>query len=241
MTVVYYKVRENRDRVLGISQCGHRSPGCPCPARRDRQEEASGCCADHFSLWSSPWWLAHSWRLQGRRRRGLGTSGSAFPNGGVDPFSFYYGYYLPHQAAIAAQPTSLDTINQVTAQRQFTALSERQGLYDPISPYGEDDLDPNRPYSARRGGDRGPDLHAPGDDVEHPGNRPGLYYSRTARYFPQLRAGKGPNRNLAVTKRGGMAWAVAWAAAWVAAWAAAWVAEWLAPAEPTRSDQVAAS
>ena len=51
---------------------------------------------------------------------------TGFANGGVDPFSFYYGYYLPHQAAIAAQPTPLDTINQVTAARQFTALSERR-------------------------------------------------------------------------------------------------------------------
>jgi len=69
--------------------------------------------------------------------------------GSLDPFQFYYGYYLPHAAAIAAQPTPLDTINQVTAARQFSALSERQGLYDPISPYGEEDLDPNRPYSAK--------------------------------------------------------------------------------------------
>jgi hypothetical protein len=133
----------------------------------------------------------------------LGT-GTGFANGGVDPFAFYYGYYLPHQAAIAAQPTPLDTINQITAQRQFTALSERQGLYDPISPYGEEDLDPNRPYSGRRGGER----------VAHPGlfpvttsnvrgTGPGLYYARTARYYPQLRSGKGANRNIGVTRRGG--------------------------------------
>src|SRR4051812_48216891 len=51
--------------------------------------------------------------------------------GGIDPFSFYYGYYLPHQAAIAAQPTALDTINQVTAARQFSAVTDRAGLYDP--------------------------------------------------------------------------------------------------------------
>src|SRR4051812_16988966 len=58
---------------------------------------------------------------------------------GVDPFNFYFGYYLPHQAYIAAQPTPLDTINQITAQRQAAALTDRAGLYDPISPYGSEE------------------------------------------------------------------------------------------------------
>ena len=52
--------------------------------------------------------------------------GTGFANGGVDPFSFYYGYYLPHQAAIAAQPTPLDTINQITAARQPAQATESQ-------------------------------------------------------------------------------------------------------------------
>jgi hypothetical protein len=132
----------------------------------------------------------------------IGASG--FPNGGIDPFSFYYGYYLPHQAAIAAQTTPLDTLNQITAQRQINALAERQGLYDPISPYGEEDLDPNRPYSARRGGER---LARPGlfpvQTSNVRGTGPAAYYARTARYFPTIRAGRGPNRNIAVTRRGG--------------------------------------
>ncbi len=130
--------------------------------------------------------------------------GSNFANGGIDPFQFYYGYYLPHQAAIAAQPTPLDTINQITSARQFTALSERQGLYDPISPYGEEDLDPNRPYSGKRGGER---VAKPGAFAVATSNirgtGPAVYYARTARYYPQLRAGRGANRNIAVTRRGG--------------------------------------
>jgi hypothetical protein len=130
--------------------------------------------------------------------------GTGFANGGVDPFSFYYGYYLPHQAAVAAQPTPLDTINQITAARQFSALSERAGLYDPISPYGQEDLDPNRPYSAKRGGERVAKAQLfPVTTSNIRGTGPALYYARTARYYPQLRTGKGPNRNLAVTKRGG--------------------------------------
>ena len=69
---------------------------------------------------------------------------------GADPFSFYYGYYLPHAQYMAAQPSVLDPINRVTANRQFAAANDRSTLYDPISPYGEDDLDPLRPYSSSR-------------------------------------------------------------------------------------------
>jgi hypothetical protein len=132
----------------------------------------------------------------------IGASG--FANGGIDPFSFYYGYYLPHQAAVAAQTTPLDTLNQITAQRQINALSERQGLYDPISPYGEEELDPNRPYSGRRGAER---LARPGPfpvtTSNIRGTGPAAYYARTARYYPTIRVGRGPNRNIAVTRRGG--------------------------------------
>jgi hypothetical protein len=137
--------------------------------------------------------------------QGIGAAaGLGFPNGGVDPFSIYYGYYLPHQAAVAAQPSPLDTINQVTAARQFAAITERTGLYDPISPYGEEELDPNRSFSARRGREH---LAAPYAFPISPSNvrgtGPALYYRRTARYYPQLRTGQGANRNIAVSRRSG--------------------------------------
>jgi len=121
--------------------------------------------------------------------------------GGVDPFSLYFGYYLPHQAYIAAQPTPLDTINQITAQRQFAAVTDRAGLYDPISPYGEEDLDPLRPYNPNRKGERLAKPQSYGSNAR--GTGPALYYNRTARYYPHIRASAGPNKNLAVTKRGG--------------------------------------
>jgi hypothetical protein len=135
---------------------------------------------------------------------GAQLAGAVFPNGGVDPFAFYYGYYLPHQAAIAAQATPLDTLNQITAQRQVSALQQRQGLYDPISPYGEEELDPNTPYSGRRGTER---LAHPGlfpvTTSNLRGAGPAAYYGSTRRYFPTIRTGRGPNRNIGVTRRGG--------------------------------------
>jgi hypothetical protein len=122
--------------------------------------------------------------------------------GGVDPFSLYFGYYLPHQAYVAAQPTPLDTINQITAQRQFNAVTDRAGLYDPISPFGEEELDPLRPYSGS-GSTRKERLAKPHNfsvTTNARGTGPALYYNRTARYFPHVRAGYGPNKNIAVTR-----------------------------------------
>ena len=130
---------------------------------------------------------------------------------GGDPFSLYYGYYLPHAAAIAAQPTPMDTINQNIAQRQRDAMTERSSLYDPVSPYGDSEDDTLSPYSGRRGGNlrgRQGGTISQGRDVVN-GSGPSLYYNRTARYFSapggELRIGRGPNRNLAVLKgrRGG--------------------------------------
>jgi hypothetical protein len=124
----------------------------------------------------------------------LGTSGA-------DPFSLYFGYYLPHQAAVAAQPNALDTINQITAARGYAAVTDRAGLYDPISPYGDEELDPLRPIGSRRGGERlaRPQLN-PGSTSNARGTGPAMFYNRTARYYPQIRPGRGSNRNLAVTR-----------------------------------------
>jgi len=126
---------------------------------------------------------------------------------GVDPFSLYFGYYLPHQAYIAAQPRPMDTLNALTAERQQSAVTDRAGLYDPISPYAQDDdLDPLRPYGSNSGKERvaKPKSFAT-STTNAGGGGPALYYNRTARYYPQLRTGQGPNRNLVVPRgRGGM-------------------------------------
>jgi hypothetical protein len=137
---------------------------------------------------------------------GVGLTGA-----GVDPFSLYYGYYLPHQAAIAAQPTPLDTINAATAARQFTAATNRSALYDPVSPYGTDEeLDPLAPYGAQRGRQGGGPA-TPGFTTNIRGTGPALYYNRPAQYYSRsplgtnIRTGRGANRNIATVRgaRGG--------------------------------------
>ena len=125
---------------------------------------------------------------------------------GSDPFSFYYGYYLPHQAYVAAQPRALDSINQAVASRQYSAQTDRSALYDPISPYGDEESDPLRPYSdkgrERRANSQSLGLAGGGNSSNATGSGPSMYYSRTARYFPALRTGRGPNRNVAAVRGG---------------------------------------
>lgn len=128
---------------------------------------------------------------------------------GVDPFSLYYGYYLPHAAAMAAQPSPLDTINQATLRRQQSAQTDRTTLYDPISPYGDAESDTMSPYSSGRrplGGlsSRGPMFDATGSpsNLNARGHGPTMYFNRTARYHPTQRIGRGPNRNIASVRSG---------------------------------------
>jgi len=122
-----------------------------------------------------------------------------------DPFTFYYGYYLPHQAAIAAQPTPMDTLNAITAARQFNAPTNRNGMFDPVSPYGADESDLFAPGARASGRARPSSRSSFTLNSNARGTGPALYYERSAGYFPTMRPGRGPNRNLTVIspRRGG--------------------------------------
>ncbi len=123
-----------------------------------------------------------------------------------DPFFAYYGFFLPRQAALAAQPRVQDTINQNFADNQVLARTNRAGLYDPNGGYGVfDNYDPNATFDSKapRGagfGARSKFRGMPTTNIA--GRGPALYYNRAAQYYPSLRTGVGPNRNLAVTGRG---------------------------------------
>jgi len=129
--------------------------------------------------------------------------GAGLGNIAADPFTFYYAYYLPNQQMQSMRPTPMDTINQAVIDRQYYAQTQKQSLYNPISPYAED-YDPLRPYSRQQGNER---IARPFRFVQNSSNSdgsgPALYYNRAAQYFQGLRKGRGPNANVAVTKRGG--------------------------------------
>lgn len=126
-----------------------------------------------------------------------------------DPFFTYYGFYLPRQAALAAQPHVEDTINQNFVNNQALARTNRASLYDPNGGYGAfDNYDPNDTFS--KPGQRGRQANAgqnrrqfrglPTTNIN--GRGPALYYNRAGQFYPSLRSGIGPNRNLAVSGRG---------------------------------------
>ena len=136
---------------------------------------------------------------------GLAQTGSG---GFSDPFFLYYGYFLPRSAALAAQPRVEDTINQNFANNQSSARTNRAGLYDPNGGYGAfDNYNPNDRFdnATAQGGRANQAVRRsmrglPTTNIA--GRGPTLYYNRAAQFYPSLRTGIGPNRNLAVTGRG---------------------------------------
>ena len=119
-----------------------------------------------------------------------------------DPFFAYYGFFLPRQAALAAQPRVQDTINQNFADNQVYARTNRSTLSDPSGGYSAfDNYDPDAAFSGN-GLKRSRSAMSHANPTGHVSRAPGLYYNRAAQYYPTLRSGIGPNRNLAVSGRG---------------------------------------
>jgi len=125
---------------------------------------------------------------------GLGLGAGGILN---DPFTFYYAFYLPNQQLQAMRSTPMDSINSAMVTRQYYAQTERRNLYNPISPYSEQNYDPLRPYSRQQGGERVARAYRYSHNPSNAdGTGPSLYYGRAAQYFPGLRAGRGRNANV---------------------------------------------
>jgi len=123
-----------------------------------------------------------------------------------DPFSFYYGVYLPNQQLQSLRSTPSDTINSAMQVRQYYAqTTDRRSLYSPSSPYAEGNYDPLRPYSQQTGERSARPFRFGQNPSNSDGQGPSLYYNRAAAYFPTLRPGVGQNANVyrGPTARGG--------------------------------------
>jgi hypothetical protein len=131
------------------------------------------------------------------------ASAGGLANITADPFAFYYAFYLPNQQIQAMRPMPSDTINQAVINRQYYAQTQKQSLYNPISPYAED-YDPLRPYTQKQGGERiARPYHFSQNSSNSDGSGPALYYNRASQYFAGMRIGRGPNANVAPARRGG--------------------------------------
>jgi hypothetical protein len=131
-----------------------------------------------------------------------------FSPGFSDPFFLYYGFYLPRQAALAAQPTVTTQLNDVTAARQNLQMQDRQSaLYGPMqSPF--DPSNPEGPYGSFQGPGRQKIPRPPAHFAapKNVNNRSIPHFNELASKYPTARIGSSPNRNMANTRRasGGM-------------------------------------
>jgi len=125
---------------------------------------------------------------------GLGmfaTPSQAQTSGFSDPFFLYYGFYLPRQQALAAQPQPIDMIRERSEQRQYTAQTDRAGLYDPVGRLGMEELDPLRPFGTRSGSTRltrTTPMGLPASNINGAG--PSSHFNRIDSYYPTLRTGR---------------------------------------------------
>ena len=136
--------------------------------------------------------------------RAQGPSSSA-----GDPFFLNYGWYLPQQNALANQPHIQDTIQQNVASNQAYALTNRSSLYDPNGGYGrfnpyasEGELGAGTGTGGGRVGGGAGRMRSSVPTSNARGQGPPVYYNRTSQYYPSMRVGQGPNKNLAVAGRG---------------------------------------
>lgn len=128
---------------------------------------------------------------------GLFASSAKAQDGGFsDPFFLYYGFYLPRQAALAAQGQPEDRIREYSAQRQYAAQTDRAGLYAPLNELGGAELDPLNPFGTRSGSSRLARTTAVGLPAANIGGR-GLsgYHNSTGSFYPTLRSGGGAARS----------------------------------------------
>jgi len=120
------------------------------------------------------------------------STGRAQDFGSGDPFFLYYGFFLPRQAALAAQPGPEVGLQQNQMNRAAMALTDRAGLYDPIRDIGADELNSGTPFAGRSGRNRLATTAPTGLMTTHiRGTGPAGYYNRTGRYYPTMRTGRG--------------------------------------------------
>ncbi len=140
----------------------------------------------------------------------LATGASAQATGVFsDPFSLYYGLYLPRQQALANQTTSQDLINnQAVARQQSVMASERAGLYEDVPAFAIDELDPSRSFGRQRSGGRSYQNRRPATfQNARVGTGPPNYFltggvKSLAQYHPTISSGHGPNSNLPRSRGG---------------------------------------
>ena len=136
--------------------------------------------------------------------QGVGMPGFGIGSVAADPFSGYYSWFLPRQAAMAAQPTLNNQLNMYTSERVQNQMESRGGGLGglDLSSLGlagsnPSDLNSDQPRNPR------PRLSATGPIVENSrGTGLARYHSRSGSYYPSIRPGTYRNNGLPQSRRG---------------------------------------
>jgi hypothetical protein len=121
------------------------------------------------------------------------TPGRAQFQGGLnDPFFLYYSYFVPQQSYFASIPRQEDVLRQMAVQRQFNALTDRAGLFEPGSSLSGYD-----PFAAfNQNLSRMPRVTPVGVvNSNLSGMGVAGYHNRTGSYFPGMRTGSSAGVN----------------------------------------------
>lgn len=138
-----------------------------------------------------------------KAQTGMPAMGPSIGSIGADPFSGYYSWFLPRQAAMAAQPTLNNQLNMYTAERVASQNMPANGLNSMdlaglgLAGANAPSLDSDAPRNPR------PRLSSTGPIVENSmGKGLGRYHSRAGSYYPTMRQGTYGNNGLPKTSRG---------------------------------------
>lgn len=125
----------------------------------------------------------------------LASSAEAQNQSVGDPFSLYYGFFLPRQAAMSMNMGPSATLNQISSERQRFSAVERGSLYDPSEPFGLDMGGFGGASDARGNRERRVPTSPMGLISD---NRMGMgvpgYFNRTSSFYPSLRQSVGSAR-----------------------------------------------
>jgi hypothetical protein len=129
--------------------------------------------------------------------------GAGIGNIAADPFSGYYSWFLPRQAAMASTPTVNNQLNQFAAERVDNYAESRRASSNVldyatlgIGAATGQDLDDGRPRNPR------PRLSSTGPVVSnYTGHGVGRYHERSGSYYPTQRASTYRNPGLPGRRR----------------------------------------
>ncbi len=145
--------------------------------------------------------------LAGSSILAFGSSASAQFVNPTDPLFLYYSFYLPRQQVFESQAQAGPgaTLDALSSMRQESLLQDR-AQRPSLDLYGntlDQEIDPTAPFSARGARQGRMRSRRFSFNMNIGGHGSPMYHGGARRYYPTVRRGYGPNRNLAYIRSRG--------------------------------------